>query len=133
MYKLHRKYVDYNGNEREDDFYFNLNQAELLEMELSEEGGMDKRLQRLIGSQDMKEAIKVFKAIVLMSYGIKTDDGSFIKNQEIRDKFMQTAAFPEIFMDLATDASAAEKFINGILPKINNPVPAPPAKKKASN
>ena len=129
MFKLHKKYEDYNGNEREEDFYFNLNKAELLEMELSEEGGMDKRLQNLISSQDMKEAIKVFKAIVLMSYGVKTDDGRFVKNQEIRDKFVQSAAYAEIFMELASDADAAQKFINGILPNMDQAIPAPPVKK----
>lgn len=130
MYKIHQKYEDFNGNEREDDFYFNLSKAELLEMELSEDGGMDKRLQRLIGSQDMKEAIKVFKAIVLMSFGIKTDDGRFIKSQEVRDAFTQSAAYSEIFMDLATDPDKAQKFINGILPNMDNTVPAPPLPNK---
>lgn len=123
MYKIHQKYEDFNGNEREDDFFFNLSKAEILEMELSEEGGMDKRLQRLISSKDMKESIKVFKAIVLMSYGIKTEDGRFIKSQEERDKFMQSAAYSEIFMDLATDADKAQKFVNGILPNMGNPIP----------
>ena len=133
MYKIHQKYEDFNGNEREDDFYFNLSKAELLEMELSEEGGMDKRLNRLIGSQDMKEAIKVFKAIVLMAYGIKTDDGRFVKNQEIRDAFTQSAAYSEIFMDLATDVDKAQKFINGILPNMESAIPAPPLPNKKNN
>ena len=106
MYKIHQKYEDFNGNEREDDFYFNLSKAELLEMELSEEGGMGKRLNNLIGSQDMKEAIKVFKAIVLMYYGVQT------------------------FMELATDTDKAQKFINGILPNMENAVPAPPLPNK---
>lgn len=130
MYKIHQKYEDYNGNEREDDFYFNLSKAELMEMELSEEGGMDKRLQNLISSQDMKEAIKVFKAIVLMAYGVKTDDGRFVKNQEIRDRFTQSAAYSEIFMELATDTDKAQKFINGILPNMGNSIPAPPLPNK---
>lgn len=130
MYKIHQKYEDFNGNEREEDFYFNLSKAELLEMELSEEGGMDKRLNRLISSQDMKEAIKVFKAIVLMSYGVKKDDGRFVKNQEIRDAFTQSAAYSEIFMDLATDVDKAQKFINGILPNMDNAIPAPPLPNK---
>ena len=133
MYKIHQKFEDFNGNEREDDFYFNLSKAELLEMELSEEGGMDKRLTRLISSQDMKEAIKVFKAIVLMSYGQKTDDGRFVKSQEIRDAFMQSAAYSEIFMDLATDTDKAQKFINGILPNMEAAIPAPPLPNKKNN
>lgn len=126
MYCLHQKYEDYNGNQREDDFYFNLSKAELLEMELSEEGGMDKRLKRLINAQDMKEAIKLFKAIVLMSYGIKTDDGRFIKNDQVRAEFTQSAAYSEIFMLIATDEKKAQDFINGVLPKMDTPaIPAP--------
>lgn len=130
MYKIHQKFEDFNGREREEDFHFNLTKAELMEMELSEEGGMEKRLKRLIDSQDMKEAIKVFKAIVLMSYGIKTDDGRFVKSQEIRDAFMQSAAYSEIFMDLATDSDKASKFINGVLPKMDGAIPAPPLPNK---
>lgn len=126
MFKLHKKYEDFNGNEREDDFYFNLTKAELLELELSEEGGMDKRLQRLVSSQDMKEAIKVFKFIVLKSYGILTGDGKFIKSQEITNDFIHTAAYDEIFMELATDPEKANKFITGILPNMDKPsIPAP--------
>lgn len=29
---------------------------------------------------------------------------------------MSSAAFPELFMELATDADSASKFINGIIP-----------------
>ena len=35
MLKKTIKYTDYNGQQREEDFYFNLNKAELAEMEMS--------------------------------------------------------------------------------------------------
>ena len=35
MVKKTIKYSDYNGNEIEEDFYFNLSKVELLEMEMS--------------------------------------------------------------------------------------------------
>ena len=35
MLKKTIKYTDYDGNEREEDFYFNLSKAEITEMELS--------------------------------------------------------------------------------------------------
>ena len=118
MLKETIKYTDYEGNEREEDFYFNLNKAELMEMQLSTEGGLDKRIQKIISSQNGKEIIELFKAIILKAYGEKSDDGKrFIKNQEIRDSFEQSEAYSELFMKLATDADAATKFINGVIPK----------------
>ena len=96
MYKITKPYVDFNGVEKEEDFYFNLTKAEILKMELSEDGGMDQRLQRLVKTKDMKEAIKVFEGLLLLSYGIKTDDGRFVKSDEARAKFVSSAAYSEI-------------------------------------
>lgn len=131
MYKITKKYEDYNGVEKEEDFYFNLTKADILKMELSEDGGMDKRLDRLIKTQDMKEAIKVFEGIMLMAYGVKTDDGRFIKNDEVREKFVQSAAYSEIFMEIATDPEKAQAFVNGVIPKLDNEssIPAPALQK----
>lgn len=39
MYKKTITYTDYNGVERKEDFYFNLNRAELTKLELSKDGG----------------------------------------------------------------------------------------------
>lgn len=118
MLKETIKYTDYDGNEREEDFYFNLNKAELMEMQLSAEGGLEKRIQKIVASQNGKEIMDLFKMILLKAYGEKSDDGKrFIKNQEIRDSFEQSEAYSELFMKLTTDADAAAKFMNGIIPK----------------
>ncbi|MBO7451145.1 MAG: hypothetical protein J6U54_12350 [Clostridiales bacterium] len=130
MYKITKKYEDFNGVEKEEDFYFNLTKADVLKMELSEDGGMDKRLERLIKTKDMKEAIKVFEGLLLMAYGEKTDDGRFIKNDEIRARFTQSAAYSEIFTELAMDPDKAQEFVNGVVPKFDNPVPAPAVTQK---
>lgn len=128
MYKITKKYEDYNGVEKEEDFYFNLTKAELLKMELSEEGGMEQRLDRLVKTKDMKEAIKVFEGLLLLSYGVKTDDGRFVKSDEARAKFVSSAAYPEIYFDLATNIDEANKFVAGITPKFEeagSSIPAP--------
>lgn len=117
MIKKTIKYPDYNGKEREEDFYFNLNKAELTEMEFSQDGGLTGLIERVVKEQDNKEIIKIFKELVLKAYGVKSDDGRrFIKNDEVRDSFAQTEAYSELFMELATDADAAAAFINGITP-----------------
>ena len=40
MIKKTIEYVDYNGENRKEDFYFNLSKAELMELEMSKNGGL---------------------------------------------------------------------------------------------
>lgn len=130
MLKKTIKYTDYDGKVREEDFYFNLNKAELTEMEFSQNGGLTGLIERVVKEQDNKEIIKIFKDLVLRAYGIKSDDGRrFIKNDEVRDSFAQTEAYSELFMELATDADAAAAFVNGITPAAPKQIaPQHPAK-----
>lgn len=117
MLKKHVEYIDYNGNERKEDHYFNLNKAEIMEMELSTSGGLAEMIQQVVASQDSPKIVKIFKDLVLRSYGQKSLDGKrFIKNDQLREEFEQTEAYSIIFMELATDADAAAKFVNGIVP-----------------
>ena len=118
MIKKTITYTDYDGNERKEDFYFNLSKPELIEMQTSESGGLEKKIEKITQEQDVAKIIELMKEIIQKSYGVKSDDGKrFIKNQEILDEFMQSEAYSELFMELATDANAASDFINGILPK----------------
>lgn len=110
-------YVDYNGVERKEDFYFNLTKAEIMEMEMSTKGGLAEMIQRIVAAQDQPAIIKIFKDLITKAYGVKSPDGKrFIKNAEVLDEFVQTEAFSQMFMKLATDADAAAKFVNGIVP-----------------
>lgn len=117
MLKKTVTWVDFDGNERTEDFWFHFSKAECLEMKLSTVGGFDTYLQRIINAKDTPSLIKEFKDIVLKAYGKKSDDGrNFIKSDELRKDFQETEAYSIIFMELATDADAAQAFINGILP-----------------
>lgn len=125
MLKKRITYTDYDGNERTEDFYFNLSKAEILEMEYSTVGGMQKKMETIIATKDSKRLIEVFKGIILDSYGEKTPDGRhFIKVDEnghrLANKFMQTEAYTSLFMELAFDDKAASEFINGIIPASEN-------------
>ncbi len=119
MLKKTIKYVDFDGNERTEDFYFNLTKAECAEMELAAEGGLAKMLQKIVAAQDSKRIVEIFKDIVLRAYGEKSADGRrFIKSQELKDGFSQTEAYSELFMELATNADAAADFVNSVIPQI---------------
>lgn len=110
------KYTDFNGDEREEEFYFNLSKAELMEMELSTSGGLEATIRQIINQRDNKKIVGLFKDLILNSYGVKSPDGKkFVKSQELRDEFMQTNAYSELFMELATDEKKASAFVNGII------------------
>lgn len=121
MLKKNIKYTDYNGVEREEEFLFHLSKAELMEMEMGTQGGLAEMIQQIVKAQDTPAIIKIFKDIILKAYGEKSLDGKrFVKVNDagvpLSVGFSQTEAFSELFMELATDADAASKFIMGVIP-----------------
>lgn len=118
MLKKTITFTDFDGNQRTEDFYFNLTKAELMKMNMSVSGGLPRTLNRIIAAQDNVELMKYFEKIILMSYGVKSDDGRrFMKSEEISQDFAQTGAYDELFMELMTGGeNVVSAFINGILP-----------------
>lgn len=117
MIKKTITYTDYNDNERTEDFYFNLNQAEVMELELSTSGGLANMITNIVNAQDAPAIIKIFKELVLKAYGKKSPDGRrFEKSEALSNEFSQTEAYSKLFMELATDADKAAEFVNGIVP-----------------
>ena len=111
------EYPDYNGVQRKEDFSFNLNKAELMEMEMSTAGGLAELITKIVAAQDAPQLIKLFKDLILKAYGEKSSDGKrFVKSKELSDAFSQTEAYSILFMELAENADEASKFINGIIP-----------------
>jgi len=108
---------DYNGEVRTETFYFNLSKAEILEMELLTEGGMEQLINKIIETKDTPSLIKIFKTLICKSYGEKSPDGRrFIKSEELTNEFTQTEFYSTLFMELATDSEAASEFVSGIIP-----------------
>lgn len=126
MYKYTATYTDYFGEERTEDFYFNLSKAELMEMNLRKKGGFEAWLQRIIKAEDQNAIVDTFKQIIGMSYGEKDDTGRrFIKSKELTEAFMQTEAYSDLFMKLVSDAEFASEFCSKICPQIEPPQDKP--------
>lgn len=135
MIKKTITYVDYNGNERTEDHYFNLTKAELMRMELGVKGGMTEMMQRMIAAQDSPALIEVFEELIRKSYGIKTPDGKgFVKRAEDYEAFKSTEAYSELFVELLSSAEASSEFFNGVIPaNLAKQVEEEMAKQKAIN
>lgn len=110
-------YKDWNGMDRTETFYFHFSQAELMEMEISQEGGFSERVKKIAAANNLPDMLKIWKNFVLDAYGIKSEDGRrFMKNEEIRQSFVECPAYSIIFMELATNTDAASNFINTVVP-----------------
>lgn len=119
MLKRTITYTDYNGVQRTEDFYFNLSKAEVVEMELTTEGGIAEYIEKIIKAKSQVELVKLFKKLLLMSYGEKSDDGRrFIKSEELSKAFSETEAYTQLFMEFAQDDEKAAEFINGVIPEL---------------
>lgn len=122
MLKKTITFTDLNEQEVTETHYFHLNKADLLEMELSERGGLQKKLEAIIESEDGAAIIREFKNLVRRSYGQKSEDGSrFIKDPEAWETFVNSEAYSALFVELVTDAQAAADFVNGIVPAALRP------------
>lgn len=121
MIKWPITYTDYNGEEQTEDFYFNLNKAEIMEMNLHANGAYGEYLQRIVEQRDGVKIADEFRRLILKSYGEKSPDGRrFVKSKEQSEAFEQTEAYVELYMQLATEENAATKFIEGVLPKVKS-------------
>jgi len=118
MLKKPIKYTNFNEEEVTEVYYFNLSKVELMEMELFGKGGsFSGWMETVVEASDNQTLFTEFKKLILASYGEKADDGKrFIKSDELRNAFSQTAAFDALFMDLATNTDSAIQFIKGVVP-----------------
>ena len=132
MIKRTITYVDFNGTTRTETFCFHLSQAETIEFECSESGGITKLIEKIIATQDNVKLVDIFKDLIRRSYGeispdgrrfCKTDD----KGRPLFQQFEETEAYSILFMELATDDKKAAEFIKGIIPEIKVDTPAAPA------
>lgn len=116
MIKKTVTFTDFNGIERTEDFYFNLSNAELAEFSMSK-NGLEHYIERIAKTKSQPELASLFKDVLLMSYGVKSDDGRrFIKNEQLREEFTQTEAYSIIYMELASDAQKAIEFFECVIP-----------------
>ena len=116
MFKKTVSYVDYNDEEQTKTLYFNLTKSELIEMETEENGGFSEMLKRIVAEKDGNKIMKVFKKLILKSYGVKTPDGQgFDKSEEVLKSFEYSAAYDALFIELCTNAEAASEFIAQIM------------------
>lgn len=121
MIKKTIKYVDFNGVEREEDFYFNLSKSELARMQFEEEGDFGERIRSIIRAKDTSKIMELFEGIILKAYGAKSEDGKhFVKKARdghlLADDFVTSPAYDELYFELIQDPEKFASFVNSLMP-----------------
>lgn len=117
MYKKNITYTDFNGDERTDAFYFNLSDAEILELQVSYGGDMSRIMSNMLEKRDAKGLLGIITDLIRTSYGEKSSDGKrFMKNQEVKDSFVTTDAYSKLVLELLNDEKEFEKFMTNVIP-----------------
>lgn len=116
MIKQTVSYEDFNGNQKTEDLYFHMRKMDLVDMEITEGMSMSERLNKISKTQNAVEVKDLMKKLVLDAYGIRTEDGRFIKNNKIREEFESSEAYSEFMWSLISDASKAATFMTNLMP-----------------
>lgn len=119
MLKKTITFPDCEGVMLTEDFYFNLNQSEVIKW-LTQSGGytLDKVMERLAKERNGRKIMEIFEDLLHRSYGRKSLDGrKFEKSEEIWEDFYYTEAYSILFTELVSSAKKASEFINAIVPK----------------
>lgn len=117
MYEKTIKFTDFFGNERTEKRYFNLSEAEVLDAQFDRQGDFSQLIQGIANTKDTETLGRLFKEIILRSYGEPSPDGIYFnKSKEIRDRFENSALYNALYTELLFDADAASDFINHVIP-----------------
>lgn len=118
MFKYTVNYEDFDGNQQSETLFFNFSKPELMKLQMKDNGKYTDHLQVVAESNNPMEIMNAFSEIILMAYGQKSEDGKrFIKSDEAREEFSQSAAYDAFLFELIGDPDIMNKFMVGVFPK----------------
>ena len=117
MIKYTVSYEDFNGKKIDEDLYFHLRKMDVVDLELTEGISVSDRIQKIINAKSGLDAKELLKGFVLSAYGVRTEDGKFLKSDKIREDFEASEAYSELMWRLLTNPTEMADFFNNLIPK----------------
>ena len=98
-------------------YWFNLNKAELAKMQVRH-NDFRSYIQAVIDSDNMERIIGVFDELLSLAYGVRGDDGvTFHKSEAAWERFKNSDAYSELFVELLSNPKQTGLFFAGLVPK----------------
>lgn len=115
MIKHTVKWQNYNGEDVEKDFWFNLDAGEIALLEFTEKGGFSAWMQTAIENDDTRVVGPSFEKILLSAVG-RRDGDDFIKDDEAFRSFRWSGAYSALVLWMLQNPTEALTLINGMMP-----------------
>lgn len=117
MFKKTITYKDWNGEERTEDFRFNLSKTDIQLLNASMPGGLFNYMKTIYDAKDIPKMMEFFVELIMKAYGEISPDGRrFVKDKEVSKAFQETVAFDEIFQWLFNEKGAINEFLLKTVP-----------------
>lgn len=141
MYKITKKYEDFRGNDREESFYFNITESEMVDMIKGDPSFNSDYLIYLTKEPSGLAMMEVMRKLIVLSYGELSEDGKhFRKDDQTTKDFIQSKAYEEILNDFfdGEHETMVKEFVLNVFPKkykdeiakrMDNGTPVIPVKK----
>lgn len=121
MIKQTIKFKDYNDVEREQDYFFDINETELMELQIDTIGGLHEKIEKTLKMNDQRAIYNLFKSILKASYGEKSEDGiHFDKSEAVWERFTSSPAYNELMKGFLEKPESIADFIEGLMPKMTD-------------
>lgn len=114
------QYHDLDGDLREDDFYFSMNETQFARVNSMFPGGLQNYAIKAVKDKDPDAMFKVIDTLVREAYGERVNNG-FVKTapngQKLADFFINTEAYDNLLLELIQNEDNLMAFLTGCLNK----------------
>ena len=114
------QYHDLDGDLREDDFYFSMNETQFARVNAMFPGGLQNYAMKAAKDKDPDAMFKVIDMLVREAYGERVNNG-FVKTapngQKLADFFINTEAYDNLLLELMQNEDNLMAFLTGCLNK----------------
>lgn len=114
------KYHDFDGDEREDTFYFSLNETQFAKLNGMFPGGLEAYTAKVTKDKNADEMYHIIDTIVTSAYGERSGS-NFVKKapngQPLSDFFVNTEAYDNLMTELLSGENNLINFLMGCLNK----------------
>ena len=114
------QYHDLDGDLREDDFYFSMNETQFARANAMFPGGLEEYAMKAAKDKNGDNMFKVIDTLVREAYGERQGNG-FVKvapnGQKLADFFINTEAYDNLILELTQNEDNLINFMSGCLNK----------------
>lgn len=116
-------YTNFDGETVTEPFYFNLTQAEIIQLEAYYEkyGGVRGAMNEALKTKSLAGIESVLRTIIGKAYGERPSGSKkILKSAEISDTFFSTEAYSELLFELLESSDNFDAFFNAIQPDMSS-------------